>query len=193
MRRLLILLPALALVGCGDGLYYQTRYIPTDIDSAFALSSSSDGEVIELPAAPPDIEGTHPERKDCAHPYQKFKPIGKVQIKADPIRSTSAGDTQLVATYDNRMRLTGPDVSLPAPKVVAYANSPYAPGVTQKAFYQPVGNTDTRPRSTTGAGTDVNPNPQAVNGGLNSKNYDPYCCGDGPGQGTTNAGLGPGH
>jgi hypothetical protein len=184
MRRLLILLPALALVGCGDGLYYQTRYIPTDIDAAFALSF--DGEVAELPAAPPDIDGTHPQRKDCTHPYQKFKPLGKVQIKPDPIRSLSGHDAQEVAAYDDRMRLTGPDVALPGPRVALYANSPYAPGVRQAAFYQPVAATDTKPRSTTGAGTEVNANPVKVDGGLNSKNYDPYCCGDGPGDGTTN-------
>jgi hypothetical protein len=184
MRRLLILLPALALVGCGDGLYYQTRYIPTDIDSAFALSSG--GEESELPASPPDLEGTHPERKDCTHPYQKFKPIGKVQIKPDQIRSTSGIESVKIADTDDRMRLSGPEYALPNPKIAVYANSPYAPGVTQAAFYQPQGNTDTRPRSTTGAGTDVNANPVKVDGGLNSKNYDPYCCGDGPGKGTTN-------
>jgi hypothetical protein len=37
-----------------------------------------------------------------------------------------------------------------------------------------------------GAGTEHPANPVKVDGGLNSKNYDPYCCGDGPGQGTTN-------
>lgn len=185
MRRLLILLPALALVGCGgNGLYYQTRYIPTDIDSAFALSGG--GEVAELPAAPPDIEGTHPERKDCAYPYQKFKPIGKVQIKPAATRSLGGHDGQAIADTDDRMRLTGPDVALPGPRVALYANSPYEKGVTQTSFYQPVADTDRRPRSTTGAGTDVNANPQKVDGGLNSKNYDPYCCGDGPGKGTTN-------
>lgn len=184
MRRLLILLPALALVGCGDGLYYQTRYIPTDIDSAFALTGG--GEEIELPAAPPDIDGEHRPRKDCTYPYQKFKPIGKVQIKPDEIRSTGGGDNHLIADTDDRMRLTGPTVALPGPKIALYANSPYAPGVTQKAFYQPIADTDRRPRSTTGAGTDVTGQPVKVDGGLNSKNYEPYCCGDGPGDGTTN-------
>lgn len=185
MRRLIILMPALVLLaGCGDGLYYQTRYIPTDIDSAFALSGS--GEEFELPAAPPDIEGTHRARKDCTHPYQKFKPIGKVQIKPDAIRSTGGAENTLIADTDDRMRLSGPDVTMPGPKIAVYGNSPYAPGVTQKAFYQPVADTDRRPRSTTGAGTHVTGQPVKVDGGLNSKNYDPYCCGDGPGQGTTN-------
>ena len=184
MRRLLILLPALALVGCGDGLYYQTRYIPTDIDTAFALTSG--GEEIELPAAPPDLDGTHPERKDCAYPYQKFKPIGKVQIKPDEIRSTGGGDNLQIVATDDRMRLTGPLVAMPGPKLVAYANSPYAPGVTQKSFYQPIVDTDRRPHSTTGAGTNLTVQPVKIDGGLNSKNYDPYCCGGGPGQGTTN-------
>jgi len=184
MRRLLILLPALALVGCGDGLYYQTRYIPTDIDSAFALSF--DGEVAELPASPPDIEGTHAERKDCTHPYQKFKPLGKVQIKPAQIHSAGGVDNLLIVATDDRMRLTGPEYSLPTPKIATYANSPYAPGVTQAAFYQPPADTDRRPHSTTGAGTDVNGNPVKVSGGLNGNNFDPYCCGDGPGKGTTN-------
>ena len=185
MRRLLILMPALmTLVGCGDGLYYQTRYIPTDIDSAFAMSF--DGEVAELPAAPPDIEGTHRPRKDCAYPYQKFKPLGKVQVKPDAIHSSGGSDGQLIGDYDDRMRLNGPDHALPGAKTAVFANSPYAPGVTQSAFLQPAGDTDRRPHSTTGAGTNVTGNPVTVNGGLNSKNYEPYCCGDGPGKGTTN-------
>jgi len=185
MRRLLILMPVLmALVGCGDGLYYQTRYIPTDIDSAFALSY--DGEVAELPAAPPDIDGDHAKRKDCVHPYQKFKPLGKVQMKPDAIHSNGGTDNLQVAAYDDRMHLNGPDKALLGPKTAVFANSPYAPGVTQSAFLQPVADTDRRPHSTTGAGTDVNGNPLKVDGGLNSKNFDPYCCGDGPGKGTTN-------
>ena len=185
MRRLSLLLPALVLLaGCGDGLYYQTRYIPTDIDSAFALTSG--GEEIELPAAPPDIDGEHPARKDCTHPYQKFKPIGKVQVKPAAIRSLGGGDMLQIADTDDRMRLSGPDVAMPGPKVAVYGNSPYAPGVTQKAFPQPIADTDRRPYSTTGAGTHVTAQPVKVDGGLNSKNYDPYCCGDGPGEGTTN-------
>lgn len=185
MRRLLFLMPALVLLaGCGDGLYYQTRYIPTDIDSAFALAGSGDEN--ELPAAPPDIDGVHAARKDCTYPYQKFKPIGKVQIKPDAIRSTGGAENLQIADTDDRMHLTGPEVSLPGPKIAVYGNSPYAPGVTQRAFYQPVADTDRRPHSTTGAGTDVPANPAQVGGGLNSKNYEPYCCGDGPGKGTTN-------
>ncbi len=185
MRRLLILMPALmTLVGCGDGLYYQTRYIPTDIDSAFAMSF--DGEVAELPAAPPDLEGTHRERKDCTYPYQKFKPIGKVQIKPDAIRSGGGTDNLLIADWDDRMRLSGPDTALPGPKTAVFGNSPYTPGVTQSAFKQAIADTDRRPRSTTGAGTDVNVNKLDVDGGLNSNNFNPYCCGGGPGEGTTN-------
>jgi hypothetical protein len=186
MRRLTILLPALAaLTGCGDGLYYQTRYIPTDIESAFAIESWGGGEEIELPAAPPDLEGLHPERKDCAHPYQKFKPLGKVATKGDAVRSNGGTDNLTLGAEDDRMRLSGPDVALNGPKTAVYGDSPFALGVSHKAMGPKDGATDARPRSTTGAGTDTIP-ATAVNGGLNSKNYEPYCCGDGPGQGTTN-------
>ena len=189
MRRLLLLAPVLAaMTGCGDGLYYQTRYIPTDIDSSFTVESltwGGDKEVIELPAAPPDINAEHRPRIDCQYPYQKFKPTPVVAMKKEAIRSQDGGENLKVATMSDYQRPTGPTVPLTGPKLAAYANSPYAIGVTHTAFKVDVGGNDTRPRSTTGAGTDTI-DPIKVEGGLNSKNYNPYCCGDGFGTGTTN-------
>jgi hypothetical protein len=170
-------------------MYYQTRYLPTDVNVAYALSSG--GEEIELPAAPPDLENEHPERKDCVRPYQKFKEIGLVAMKTDAPGNRSGGSEVIpIGGTDERIHLKGPTVALTGPPISAYDRRPYAPGVTQKSIYQPIGDNDRRPRSTTGAGTEVG-QPVQVNGGLNSPNYDPYCCGGGPGEGTTNAGLGP--
>ena len=178
MRRLLILMPVLlCFVGCTDGMYYQTRYIPTDVDY-YAM---------ELPAAPPDLAGEHAARAECAHPYQKFKTIGTVAYKADDIHSNGGTDGPVIGITDRRMRLNGPNRALPGPKVMAYSNSPYAAGITQNAFLQPAGGKDPRPHSTTGAGTDVTATPVTVDGGANSRNYDPYCCGDSPSKGTTNS------
>ncbi len=196
MRRLLFLAPVVALLaGCDGGLYYQTRYIPTDIDSSFtveAVAWNGDREVIELPALPPDIDATHRARVECQHPYQKFKPTPMVRYKEPAIKSNGIADLQPVAKMSDYERPVGPNTVLAGPKVSGFTNSPYAPGVTQRAFRVDISDTDRRPHSTTGAGTTVNPNTLKVNGGLNSHNYNPYCCGDGFGKGTTNANIGPG-
>jgi hypothetical protein len=192
MRRLTLLVPlALALVGCGDGgLYYQTRYIPTDIDSSFAVESvtwNGDREVIELPAAPPNLEGDAEPRADCEYPYQKFKPAPVVAQKKAAVASNGGGELIVPGKMSDFERPVGPTVALAGSvRQANYANSPYEKGVTPTAFPQPIGSTDTRPHSTTGVGTNVTGNPQPVDGGLNSKNYNPYCCGDGYGEGTTN-------
>jgi hypothetical protein len=190
MRRLLLLAPLLvAMTGCNDGLYYQTRYIPTDIDSSFTVESvtwNGDREVIELPAAPPDLDATHKPRVDCAYPYQKFKPGPLVATKDEAVRSNGGVEITNVVVMSSYTRPTGPTVAMTGgPATALYANSPYEPGVTQKSFKVVVGDMDERPRSTTGAGTDT-AELQKVNGGMNSKNYNPYCCGDGYGKGTTN-------
>jgi hypothetical protein len=193
MRRLTLLVPlVIALTGCGDGgLYYQTRYIPTDIDSSFAVESvtwNGDREVIELPAAPPDLEGTNDPRVDCEYPYQKFKPTPVVGQKKDSIKSNGSGEIVVTGKMSDYVRPSGPIVELAGkPKMSNYSNSPYQKGVTHHVMALPVGDTDTRPRSITGAGTDVNVNTQLIEGGLNSKNYNPYCCDGGEdGRGTTN-------
>jgi hypothetical protein len=195
MRRLLLLAPVLAaLTGCGDAMYYQTRYIPSDIDSSFTVESLSwngDKEVIELPAAPPDIDATHRVRVDCQTPGQKFKPVPVVAMKKEPIRSTDGLENLKVATMSDYQRPVGPTVALSGQKIAAYADSPFALGVTHNNFKTDLGGTDTRPHSTTGAGTDTNAGVK-VNGGLNSHNYNPYCYGNGFGDGTTNANIGPG-
>ena len=182
MRRLLIVLPAsllamLALTGCGDGMYYQTRYIPTDPGSYYSM---------ELPAAPPDLEGEHPAREECVHPYQKFKTIGKVKYKADDIHSNGGADGFTIANNDQRLRMSGPDRPLPGTAIMAESTKPSATGVIPPAFPQLFGGKDLRPHSTTGAGTGVTGAPITIEGGANSKNYNPYCCGDSPSTGTTN-------
>ena len=178
MRRLLMLMPVLfALTGCGNGMYYQSRYIPTQADTYY---------VMDLPAAPPDLEGEHLAREECVHPYQKHKLIGMAKYKTADIRSNGGADGLTLGNTDQRLRLSGPDTTLSNPTIMAISNSPYAPGVTQPAFPFKLGGKDGRPHSTTGAGTDVTGAPITVDGGANSKNYDPYCCGDGPSAGTTN-------
>lgn len=182
MRRLLILtalVPALSLMtGCGEsGLYYQTRYIPTSIDSAFAIEGvtwGGDPQVIELPASPPDLEGEHRARADCAYPYQKFKPVAVVGVHAEEVKSLGGGSMQEIAATDTRVHPTGPTVALKGSPYAAHQNLPYAKGVTNPAIGPDVADTDRRPRSVTGGVQGGDP---AGRGGWNW-NYNPYCCGE---------------
>lgn len=182
MRRLLILtalVPALSLMtGCGEsGLYYQTRYIPTSIDSAFAIEGATwggDSQVIELPASPPDLEGEHRARADCVYPYQKFKPVAVVGVHAAEVKSLGGGSAQEVAATDTRVHPIGPSVALKGSPYAAYQNLPYAKGVTNPAMGPAVADTDHRPRSVTGGVQGGDP---AGRGGWNW-NYNPYCCGE---------------
>ena len=182
MRRLLILLPlvpALTLMsGCGEGgLYYQTRYIPTSIDSSFAIEGAlwgGDSQVLELPAAPPDLDSEHRPRPACAHPYQKFKPITVVGVGPEQVRSLGGGSTQEIGAEDTRIHLTGADVAMKGAGLAAYQNLPYAKGVTNPAMGPDVGDTDRRPRSVTGGVQGGDPSGR---GGWNW-NYNPYCCGE---------------
>lgn len=182
MRRMLLLLtlvPALALMsGCGEsGLYYQTRYIPTSIDSAFAIESATwfgDSQVLELPASPPALDGEHRARADCARPYQKFKPIAVVGIGDEQIRSLGGGSTQEIAATDVRIHPVGYTSAMRNQPSSGYQNLPYAKGVTNPALGPEVGDTDHRPRSVTGGVQGVDPSGR---GGWNW-NYNPYCCGE---------------
>lgn len=184
MRRLLILIPALvALCGCDGGLYYQTRYIPTDIESSFAIESlvwGGDSQVIELPAAPPDIEGDHRARVDCVYPYQKFKGQAVVAIGDAQVRSSAGSDGQPIGKMSDLDRPVGPDVAVRGPKIAVYANSPYQPGLPSASGGPTVSTFDHRPRTkAVTEKADVMPR-----GGFNA-NGNPYCCGDGPGQAET--------
>ncbi len=182
MRRLLILLPlvpALTLMsGCGESaVYYQTRSIPTSIDSAYAIESATwfgDKEVLALPASPPDLDGEHRPRADCARPYQKFKPIAVVGIGDDQVRSLGGGSTQEIAVTDARVHPVGSTVAMKNAASSGYQNLPYAKGVTNPALGPEVADTDRRPRSVTGGVQGVDPN---ARGGWNW-NYNPYCCGE---------------
>lgn len=174
-----VLIPALVLMtGCGEsGLYYQTRYIPTNIDSAYAIEKVTwfgDAEVLELPASPPDLDGEHRARADCARPYQKFKPIAVVGVGDEQVRSLGGGSTQEIAATDVRPHPVGSTVAMRDIPNSAYQNLPYAKGVTNPAMGPEVADTDRRPRSVTGGVQGVDPNGR---GGWNW-NYNPYCCGE---------------
>lgn len=176
---LLILVPVLALMSaCGEsGLYYQTRYIPTSIDSAYAIDSATwfgDSQVLELPASPPDIDGEHRARADCVRPYQKFKPVAVVGVHAEEVRSLSGGSIQEIGAEDNRIHPVGSAVAMKGAPYAAYKNLPYAKGVTNPAMGPAVGDSDHRPRSVTGGVQGGDP---AGRGGWNW-NYNPYCCGE---------------
>ena len=182
MRRLLLLpflIPALTLMsGCGESaIYYQTRSIPTNIDSAYALDGATwfgDRQVLELPASPPDLDGEHRARTDCARPYQKFKPIAVVGVGPDETHSLGGGSAQEIAATDARVHPVGYTSAMRGSPTATYQNLPYAKGVTNPALGPDVADTDHRPRSVTGGVQGVDPNGR---GGWNW-NYNPYCCGE---------------
>lgn len=180
MPRLLLLIPALALLGgCSESLYYETRYIPTDIESTYTVSAraswSGDREVYELPAAPPDLDSEQGPRKRCAYPYQKFKPLPIVAVHPDEVHSsTDIGQVQYGST-DTRIHPTGPTKLLHEPPSYATDSRPGEPGIPPALMNPKIGMTDTRPHSTTGVGT--NEIPPVPYTGWN-ENFNPYCCGN---------------
>ncbi len=79
MRALLFLgAVVLTFTGCGESMYYQSRYAPTSVDDAYGWGSrwtwDGDKEVYALPANPPAVDELHRTRQDCQPPGQKFKP-----------------------------------------------------------------------------------------------------------------------
>jgi hypothetical protein len=177
MRRSTALLPVLLLLaGCGDStMYYQTRYIPNS-DESFTtvgrLGYSADDEVFELPAQPPTLDGVHRKRADCAVPGQKFKPQAKVAYAPQEVHGNGPADGPPVGAEDARMHPVGPDKLLKDVPVAKIENQPFE-GLNQtRREVITTGIGDSRPHSTTGAGTDRNPT-IAIEA---SKDGDPYCC-----------------
>jgi hypothetical protein len=163
MRRLAFLVPALVLLGgCGgDRLYYQTRYIPTSSEQVYSITEqatwSGDHEVYELPAPPPDLNGEHRPRVNCAAPGPKFKVTAQVGLSDEADHSYFTPDHIPAGAYDERIQLTGPTTAMHGPRTAAYDNDPYAPGLPAKVDNGPVGCYDGRPQSITGAGTNTIP------------------------------------
>ncbi len=182
MPRLVMLLPVLALLGgCSESLYYETRYIPTDIDSSYSVASqatwSGDREVYELPAAPPDLESEQAARVRCTYPYQKFKPTPIVAIHPDDVHSsTDIGQVQYGST-DTRVHPSGPTVPLHDSPYFATDSRPNNPGIPPALNNPKVGMTDDRPHSATGAGSNAIP---AIPASGWNENFNPYCCGQVP-------------
>jgi hypothetical protein len=182
LRLPLLALPvlALALGGCSESLYYDTRYVPTDVESSYSLSSriawSGDREVYELPAAAPDIDNEQKPRVRCTYPYQKFKPQTIAGMGLDQVHSSTDIGEVAYGGFDDRIHPSGPTVPLHDAPYFATDSRPGAPGIPPALGNPKVGGYDTRPRSNTSILT-TEPVPKVD---WNS-NANPYCCGDGPG------------
>jgi hypothetical protein len=180
MPRLMFLIPVLAMLGgCSESLYYETRYIPTDIESTYSVSAraswSGDREVYELPAAPPDLASEAAPRQRCAYPYQKFKPVPIVSVHPDDVHSsTDIGQVQYGST-DTRVHPSGPTVPLHEPPNFATDSRPGEEGIPPALMNPKIGMTDVRPHSTTGKETSAVP-PVPYTGW--NENFNPYCCGN---------------
>ncbi len=177
----LLALPALALAlgGCSESLYYDTRYVPTDIESTYSVSSqlswSGDREVYELPAAAPDIDGEQKARVRCTYPYQKLKPQTIAGMGLDQVHSSTDIGEVAYGGYDDRIHPTGPTVPLHQSPYFATDSRPGQPGIPPALGNPKVGMYDDRPRSNTSIIT-IEPVPTSDW----NRNYNPYCCGDAP-------------
>ena len=103
MRRVLMLSLALVIAGCGDDAYRSTRAVPTSAEPALrgpaALMRSGDRTIYELPAAPPDLDGTSAPRRDCRSGPQ-FPPELLVGLQSAPKRAQTSIPTRPLATVD---------------------------------------------------------------------------------------------
>lgn len=165
-----------ALTGCGDTLYYQTRYIPQSADAVYSpaeqMSWTGDKEAYELPSQPPAIDGDGEPRHNCARPYQKFKSDPTIGYKAEEVHGSRTNESIAVGGTNEMVRPDGPTTALKRPAMYATDNRPYQPGMTAPAYVNPTGELDTRPRSTTGAGTNQIWTTNMVG---ENDNYNPYC------------------
>jgi hypothetical protein len=174
-------LPALALAlgGCSESVYYDTRYVPTDVESSYSLSArmgwSGDREVYELPAAAPDIDNEQKPRVRCTYPYQKFKPQTIAGMGRDEVHSTADIGEVAYGGYDDRIHPTGPTVPLHEAPYFATDGRPSNPGIPPALGNPIVGTYDERPHSKTSIITT-----EPVKAADWNRNYNPYCCGDGP-------------
>lgn len=188
----LLALPALllALGGCSESLYYDTRYVPTDVESTYSVSArigwSGDREVYELPAAAPDIDNEQKARVRCAYPYQKFKPQTIAGMGLDQVHSSTDIGEVAYGGYDDRIHPTGPTVPLHEAPNFATDSRPFKPGIPPVLGNPKAGMYDDRPRSNTSILT-TEPVPKVDWNG----NANPYCCGDVPRQPAAAPALAP--
>ena len=150
MRCAYPLLAAVAfLAGCGSGgerAYYQTRYIPTDLESTYTSLQreqwQGDPTVYELPAGAPALEDTHYARRNCLPPGPRFKPQQIVGTH-DEVRGSSDPTMQVIGGWDERpapLGPLGPDKAYP----VGRLGDPQPIALRQRSQWQPVGDWDQR-------------------------------------------------
>jgi len=181
---------ALALGGCAESLYYDTRYVPTNIESSYSLTSqlawSGDREVYELPAAAPDIDNEQKARVRCTYPYQKFKPQTIAGMGNDEVHSSTDIGEVAYGGYDVRIHPTGPTVPLHESPNFATDGRPSNPGIPPALGNPDVSGYDRRPHSKTSIDS-TEPVPLLDW----NRNANPYCCGDAPRQPAPATALAP--
>jgi hypothetical protein len=149
-----------ALTGCGGGnerLYYQTRAIPTDVESSYGSVQrqqwQGDPSVYELPAAAPAYEDEHRARRTCVLPGPRFKSPPIVGVHED-VRGSSDPTIQPAGGYDHRPQPLGPIGPGDAQIAGRLGDAPPA-GLTQHSHWQTVGDWDSR--NAPNRGSDVIP------------------------------------
>lgn len=118
-----VALAVLALSGCANSVYYQTRYAPTSSEQSFGFGErlfwSEDKEVYELPANPPaiatDDEDLHRSRVECREPGQQFKPGQVATGGGTEVHGTSLVDGPTVGTMGDDTTPRSPRPERPQP------------------------------------------------------------------------------
>lgn len=170
----------LALSGCADSVYYQTRYAPTSSEEAYSASERmfwhEDTEVYALPANPPalvtgttDGDDDHRARRDCKPPGQQFKPFQVATGNGEDSHHHSVIPTLQVATMGEDPA-HGPRTG-PASSLVGWHDET-VPGAHDYREQPRVAGYEDRPKSVRGEGIDRR-TPDPVAGVLDDEGWCP--------------------
>ncbi len=177
MRRAYPLFAVVAfLAGCGNSgerAYYQTRYIPTDVESTYQSLQreqwQGDPTVYELPANAPALDGDHRSRRACTQPGPRFKPRPIVGTH-DEVRGSSDPTVQVAGGWDKRPAPLGPIGPAKGYGAGRLGDTPPG-GLPQTAMGPTVGAWDQRPQPHRGP----DEIPATLVGALRDQAKDDYC------------------
>ncbi len=167
MRALLFIgTVVLTLTGCGDSIYYQSRYAPTSVDDAYGAGSrwtwDGDKEVYALPANPPAVDDLHRTRQDCVTPGQKFKPTTVAMVEWSTQAGGGSPEPYPAARMDDPTMVPIRGDLLDHPRFAMERPNPQ--GAHEPIVNPKVGMSDNTPQSTPGSGTkhSITPYPPAI-------------------------------
>ncbi len=155
-----LLMLAIALGGCADNAYYQSRSMPTSSEESFGFGERlfwrGDKEVYELPARPPAREQnedeTHRSRVDCQPPGQHFLPVTIASIHDEKPGHIQAPVSGPIGGYDDRPRIPADRTPGKASSLVAWEEV-HQVGAREPLPQQGIGGYDDRQQSQRASGS----------------------------------------